>query len=154
MLELTETTAQALRVAIDSALAESADAAAVEQVIRQMVAERIPHHHTVQSPEDIAELLASDAEPDDGCDGDLPTYEPGDLPDGLIALPDACAENNIKRDTANTWLRNGDVTRFGYVRVQGGKTAVVSREEFSAWVKNRRKRGRPRKWIKLPAEID
>ena len=150
MLELSEITAQALRVAIDSALAEGADAETVEQVIQQMVAERIPQY-TVQSPDDIAELLASSSAMDGG-DKDEVIYEPGELPDGLITLPEACAEHGIKPNTANFWLRNGDVTRYGSVRVKGGKTSVVSRQEFSEWTKNRRKRGRPRKWIKIAVE--
>lgn len=54
-----------------------------------------------------------------------------ELPDGLIDLPSACREHGVNIQTANGWMRKGQIPRLGKLKAPGkGGANVTSAIEF------------------------
>ena len=101
------------------------------------------------SPTEMASMITAATErkhTDNGAhpkESDDVIYEPGELPDGLIDLPNASKKYGIPVGTLGAWVRRGKLPKCGRVRAKspGGGYIVTVDEEIPRCRDNPRKPG-------------
>ena len=131
MLKSRQQAMDELRCALDAAVVLGIEG----DEIKQMLAERVKYQEDGQASRNGTSAV--DAET-----GDL-VYDPGDVPAGLISLPDAAKKYGIPVRTLGAWVRLGKLPRCGRVRAKapGGGYILTKENQIEYCRDHPRKRG-------------
>ena len=77
-------------------------------------------------------------------DAECLVYDPGDVPPGLISLPDAAKKYEIPNATLRRWVQRGKLPKCGRVRAKApGGGYILTKEDMIEYCRDHpRKRGR------------
>ncbi len=103
--------------------------------------------------EDLAAMLQTAADQEEDAQAQLPSecgldtiYD--ELPEGLIDVPSAAAQYHVPRQTIQSWITAGKLSRMGRLRGRapgGGYNVIAERQLLEIISRPKDKGGRPKK---------
>ena len=132
MLKSRQQAMDELRCALDAAVVLGIEG----DEIKQMLSERVKYQEDEQESRNGTSALDAETE--------CLVYDPGDVPAGLISLPDAAKKYGISIRTLRTWINRGKLLNCGRVRAKApGGGYILTKENMIEFCRDHpRKRGR------------
>ena len=131
MLKSRQQAMDELRCALDAAMVLGVEG----DEIKQMLAERVKYYEDEQDSRNGTAAHGPETE--------CLVYDPGDVPAGLISLPDAAKKYGIPLSTLRNWTHRGKLPKCGRVRAKapGGGYILTKENQIEYCRDHPRKRG-------------